>query len=586
MRFSRLVASAALVAAMVGLNAAVRADTQVALSGMATAQVFPYGQPQIFQVVGDTHGKKCTFNYSVSLNGTPVGIQGNAPAGYPVSAPLPWNSPDLRLPSSNGGNYSVLVQAANSASNACTGQFTLSFGVVPQTGTLNAVKGSAKVVAVNMPIGFTVTGQSFGTCNYRFGVSRKGTDVGHSTVNQLPFNTSGTYTDPGDYLATADEIDLNGAPDGCTGHPKFAFTVVARPVCAYAVDYYQSPDDSEYGCLHAGVWFSQPDPYTCPSGYAPFTQAGQNTQWGCRQPSKPLLGLNAVNGLLGNAANLNLGPAKATPAPQTATPTIVKVQSVIPASGLWRPNPNVLYAGEHYWANIVGNIPNSGGYNPQLCAYRVVVQNIASDDVATSAEFTEFKTWDIGVVAAPGDYRVVVSAWQAPGGGGTTPCQGAAAIQKVTFLPRAAWVTSMTLKAGAYHFRMADAMGMDQFCQACDSIFSPAHDREFLGIAPTIQGATPGQYPCAYNITQTGNGAAGTMEASYQNGQGSPNDLSFPTSLNPPWWNEFNNGGSTTITVTLTPGNDLLYPPCHVLGGKISKTITFTSNTNAPWVTK
>jgi len=594
MRFSRLVASAALVAAMVGLNALVRADTQVALSGMVTAQVFPYGQPQIFQVLGDTHGKKCNFAFSVSLNGAPVGIQGNAAANHPVSAALPWNSPDLRLPTSNGGNYSVLVQAVNSASNACTGQFTLSFGVVPQIGTLSKIGGSAKVVAANMPISFTVSGQTFGTCNYTFGLSRNGKDLGHGPVNQLPYNASVTYADAGNYLATADEIDLNGAPDGCTGHVKFAFSVIPRPVCPSASEYYQSPDDSEFGCLHVGVWFS-PAAYDCPSGYSAFNSVGQNTQWGCRQPSKPLLGLNTVNGLVGNAANSNLGSPHATAAPQTATPKIVKIETVPPSTGAWRPNSDVLYAGEHYWAKITGNVPNNGGYNPQMCEYSVTVQNIASDAVATQAAFTAFNTWDIGVIQAPGDYRVVAEPHQGPSGDWASPCGGVAIIQKITVSPLAAWVTGFQLTGFGHHFYggTSGSAWSGQWCQNCDSIFSPAHDSAFMEFNPTIKGITSGGR-CAYNVTFNGHSFGGnnsmnlgsSLEVVYQNGQpGLPASQPNLYEGYNPYWSQWTDN-SNTAQVIVTPGNDLVIPPCHILSGKISKTITFTNNANAAWVTK
>jgi hypothetical protein len=466
--------------------------------------------------------------------------------------------------------------------------------VEPQIGTLQKITLSPPVVTTNMQTTLTVNGVMYGACTYASALSHNGAQIAHATPTTLPYSYAMSFPDAGTYVSTADEIDVNGKPEGCTGHLSTTFTVVARPVCPTANEYYQSTDDSEFGCLIPGVWFSPPQAYTCPTGYNTFDTAGQTTQWGCRQSGKLALTPGQVTVLSG--AQLNVGAMsgggatpKPTAPPQTATPTIVKIQAVAASGGLARPNSNIFYAGEHFSVDVSGNIPNSGGYDPQLCAYRVVVQSIASDTVATSAIFTQFNTWDVGVVPAPGDYRVVASPYQTPGNGGSTaPCAGAASINSITFYPRVAWITAMKLVGFAYHFNMADAMGMPQFCENCGSIFSPAHDREFLGIAPTIIGSSVGvpNNTCAYNITQTGNGAAGTMEAIYQNGQGNPNDGHFPTSLNPPWWNEFNNGGSTTVTASITPGNDGLYPSCNILGGKITKTITFTSNTNLPAVVK
>jgi hypothetical protein len=592
---ARLFGSLALVASLIGLSAAAQADTQVALSGAAAAPVFPYGDPQTFQLLGDTKGKKCTFTFSMSLNGAPVTGQGGVlPSTVAESVTLPWTSPDLRLPSSNGANYSILVQAApNLATNACKGQFTLSFGVVPQIGNLSAISVSRKVAAVNQTVHLRVLGKTFGYCSYAGKLTRGNVDVAHATLTTLPYEYDASFPDPGDYVSSADEIDVNGQPQGCSGHVKATFTVIPRPACPSANQYYQTADDSEFGCLFPGTYL-QPAPYQCPTDYASFNQfVNSNTQWGCKEPTKPISSPSQVNSLLGNAKNAGPGPifggsSGATPAPKTSQPTILKIQMAQPNSGsAYRPDGSVFYAGEVLNADISGNIPNSGGYNPNLCAYSVKIQEISSDNVATSAAFTEFKTWNIGVVQKPSAYRVLAEPYQAPGGGGTQPCLGAAAIQKLTIIPQAAWVTGLKLTAFAYHFNMADAMGLPQFCQNCDSIFSPAHDREFLGIAPTISGTTPSG-TCAYNITQSGNGAPGAMEIGYKNGQpGVPADqksLQSPNS-NPPFWNMYNNS-SNTITVSITPGSDQLWPPCHILGGKISKTITFTSNTSLPPVVK
>jgi hypothetical protein len=214
MRLSQLVASTTLLASVLVLNSAAFADSRdnrLTLSAAMDAQVFPYGVRQGFKVLGDTKGKTCNFAYSVSLNGAYVGGQG--PISAKLSPGVPWASDDLRLPTSGGGNYSLLVAAIDPApgptgANGCKGQVTLSFAVVPETGKLTGLTTSAKVVAVNQIIRFRVSGKTFGTCKFNSGFGVQGSKPSYSLIdtatNPLPFDYSNSYTQAGDYFVTAE----------------------------------------------------------------------------------------------------------------------------------------------------------------------------------------------------------------------------------------------------------------------------------------------------------------------------------------------------------------------------------------------
>jgi hypothetical protein len=242
-----------------------------------------------------------------------------------------------------------------------------------------------------------------------------------------------------------------------------------------------------------------------------------------------------------------------------------------------RPEVTIHYAGEDFRVRVAGSVPDQGNVSPNKCGYKVELQNIETSKLSNETQFDSFGVKDLGSPPGPGDYRVLVTPKQFTG---TTfsACVGKAELGDVKFFPKAAWVTGLKLVGLAYHFRMADAMGMPQFCDACGSVFSPAHDRAFLGIQPNVVGVTPGaQATCAYEITQSGDGAPGTIQGSHKNGQ-ALSSLAFPTSLNAPWWNMYNND-TNTITVTISPGKNSLWPSCNILGGRITKTIRWTKNT-------
>ena len=618
MRLLRFTAPAAPLAFILALTAAAAASPTPAPPGPVTiavtmnAPVFPYGMKQGFTVTGNTNGKKCDFSFHVSYYGTPVAPQGGQlPSTVTESAALPWTSIDLALPTSKGGNYTLVVDA-NPQPNACTGEAVATFVVEPQIGKLTGLNTSTPVVAVNEPITLSVSGQSYGYCSYTGAVVTQNTDgVAPVTLTQVPYQTNLSFTQPGAYVAKVDEIDVSGRPEGCTGHLQLPFTVIARPYCPTALESYQSADDSEFGCVvppvSAGVF--DPLPFTCPTGYNSFLSSGSYGTWyGCRIKAAPPLPLATLTGLLGAATKPAIsGFLNASSAPLTSQPTITGLQLVVAGPGsLPRPNTNVFYAGEDFSVNVVGNIPNNGGYDPSLCGYTVNVESLATHQITNSVSFTEFNVWDIGKIPAPGEYSISVVPF---GTANSWPpaCLGKAERSKVTFYPEAAWVTGFELVGFGFHFGATDE-GMPQFCQNCNSLFSPSHDSALLAFVPTIIGSTPGG-TCEYIWYQTGgnqsnspnNGAPSAVlfgdghpalpasQAGPANWAPSAANTQWQTpNLTQPWWTEWSDSNNTvTVTVTDAPANwNTGRTPCNIVGGSISKTITFSDDPNAKPVKK
>jgi len=592
MRLSQLVASATLLALVTVLNTATYAqrtvDTRAALSAVMDAQIFPYGVRQGFKVLGDTKGKKCNFSLGLSLNGT--NLYGS-PYGQPISASLPWTSPDLKLPTSSGGTYALVVQAIDPSgpggANACKGQATLSFAVVPETGKLTALSSSGAVMAVNQVIHFKVSGKTFGSCKFNAGLvgTPGGYTVIDTAINPLPYEFAFSFTEPGEVVATADEIDdAPGMPEGCTGHVKASVSVVARPACPAANEYYQSSDDSEFGCLYYSRSNNTLAIFTCPTGYDKFhASSGESFQYGCRKQTSPALALGVISGLLGPSVSPALATLGGSNGPQPDKPTITGVFAVPEGAGsAARPVSNMFYAGEDLQVNVTGNLPNSAGYG-NLCGYTVELENIASGKIveSTKRNYSSFGIQEAGPIASSGEYRVHVIPFKQPNLG-PPACLGKA-DSKVAFYPKAAWVTGLTLVGFGYHFNGGDDAGIPQWCENCASIFSPAHNTAFLQIIPTAIGSTPGG-TCVYNIAEVGGGENRFAGALIRNGQPAvPSDQQsvYSKTSKPPFWNQWG-GVSNTVTVTITTeANDGLYPGCNILGGKITKTITFTDKTGA-----
>jgi len=598
MRFSQFMASAAVLVSVALLDVAAIAenpnavDTRVPLTGAMEASVFPYGIRQGFSLLGDTKGKKCHFTVSVSVNG-----QGRYDQKFanPIVAPLPWTSPDLQYPSSDGGTWSLLVQALDTApGNACKGQVTLSFAVTPETGKLTGITASAKVVATNQKISFRVSGKNYGTCKYKGTLSRGGVELVHADIDTLPFEYTTAFPDAGDYLSTADQIDDKpGAPEGCSGHLKLTFSVIPRPQCPAANEYYQSADDNEFGCLYlvraGGRVLALA--YACPSDYDKFASSGPSgDQYGCRRKSSGILDLGVVNSLLGGAQvnpSMALGGNSGNSGPQPDKPTITGVQTIPGTSP--RPNTSIYYAGEDLGVDVAGNLPNNAGYG-NLCGYLIEVANTSTGKIVESTQ-RHYYSWgaqDVGPIPDAGNYRVTVSPFKEPNLG-PPACLGKG-VANITVYPKAAWVTGFQLTGFGHHFYggTSGSAWSGQWCQNCDSIFSPAHDSAFMEFNPTIKGITSGGQ-CAYNVTFNGHSFGGNnsmnlgsaQEVVYQNGQpGLPaNQPNLYLGYNP-YWSQWTDN-SNTAQVIVTPGGDLVIPPCNILGGKISKTITFTNNQNA-----
>ena len=589
MRFLGILALIALLVSTIS-TAAYAGDPPVVLFAEMdnNVPVVTYGVRQSFKILGNTKGKKCTFSYAVSLKGSSITAQG------PISAPLPWTSDDLRLPTSNGGMYSVLVAADSSAANAavCTGQSTISFGVVPEVGKITNIVTNKKLVAVNQSIEFDVVGKSFGTCRYLVALNSGGNKA-TVLLTQLPGQYSTSFTVAGDYVAAADEIDDQpGVPEGCTGHVKSAFTVLARPTCPPPSVYYQDAQDGEYGCLFPAGQAAMPaTPLVCPDGYTFFQSAvTSQVQYGCLKQNSPPMTLAAIGLLLGHTSVSVVGPGTGVSGPpQTDKPTIVRIQAVaaLPGSAP-RPNPNMFYAGENFQVDVVGNVPNNAGYQANKCSYTIEVQDVKTSKIISKVDRETFDIQDAGVIPAAGVYRVHVIPRKTNPGFGPPACLGEAELAKVGFYRQAAWVTGLDLVGFGYHFRMADDMGMPEFCEACNSIFSPAHDRAFLQIIPTVSGSTPGG-ECVYVVTEVSAGNTYTQSALFHNGQAKgvpPDQQQFnETTLAAPYWSAWD-AASNTVTVTVSPGVGLGLTSCNIQGGKFTKTITFTTDPSKKAVVK
>ena len=261
-----------------------------------------------------------------------------------------------------------------------------------------------------------------------------------------------------------------------------------------------------------------------------------------------------------------------------------------PSDGLWRPNSGIVFTGEHLTFSIVGNIPNSGGYDPNSCAYTVQLINSQNNQVLQNASYTQFNTWDFGAVNAAAVYKVNVI--PDPNAGWAAPCGGSATLAtEIVVVPQRPWVMGVQLTGFGHYFAggtSGDAWS-GQWCQNCDSIFSPGHNTAFLEMVPTIQGTIPSG-TCAYNVMFNGSSFDGNnsmnlgqnQEVLYKNGQpGLPASQPNLFSGANPFWSQWS-GSTNTAQVTISPGNDLIIPPCYVAGGKITKSITFTNNPSLP----
>ncbi len=547
--------------------------TGVDLVADMARSVYPAGVAQTFKLTSNTGGKSCHFSVVVSGPNGPI-------FNKVYDTPLPWTSPDYALGNNQPGQqYTIAVKAlapTKPGPSACKGAANLSYQVVYEIGALTNVTLVQKSVATGQTVDWTINGKSFGVCEYTVNMGTRGAapDLSYKTNKQLPNHITKSYDNAGQFYVNADETLHEGNPVGCAGHVKSDFvTVLARPVCPAPQYAYKSPDDNDYGCVFpTSVQSSITETFSCPAGYSVQKSVLQEVQYGCHRDTSPLKqittamlsgGASAVVAAAGGGVN----PGGKPSGPQLDTPTITKVQLVAASGGAPRPNSNIFYAGEDLQVDISGNVTNNGGWNIFKCGYEVQLENIDTNKTSTFY-FTNFTIHSLGGSHPPGDYRVKAvpkSTEQA------LPCAGSATTGTFKLHRRAAWLTDLKLKGYGYHFNMADAMGLPQFCEACSSIFSPAHNSAFLITTPVFGDGGPA---CAYSITQNG----GTAAEVYNNGKAiPPGQEEYPPFMSK--WGDAKN----TVTVTVKGLEGLPVPACN---GSITKTITFTDNPDAAAVYK
>ena len=420
-------------------------------------------------------------------------------------------------------------------------------GTYPAAGNISGLALQTKVpLSVGDDIGFTVTGT--GSCSIVImGIPNPILPILKAS-GPLPLTMHGSISQPGTYNVYLQVISDPTNPAWCSGNgsPATTATIVVK-------------------------------------AQGQVTPAPTNA---------PQLIANAVGPLV-------LSTPKPTPAPTAAPPKITELQIVAaPPNARPRPNNNVFYAGENFQVDVSGT-PTSANKNEWICGYTVELVQLSTGKIVSQSSYLGWMINDLGVVPAPGDYKVKVVPYVTPGGGDPPACLGGAE-RTVKFYPQAAWITGIELVGFGFHFNMADAMGLEQFCQACDSIFSPAHNSSFLAVIPTVLGSTAAALDTnSYNKNECdalvtfsgsnfgGNNPNGPYYIQYYNGQpGVPTKQKYlDQDSTAPYWTQWT-GDTNSVKVTISPANEGQWgaPNCNILGGTISKSIVFTSNPSAPAV--
>lgn len=538
------------------------APNAVALDNMTIdASVFPFGVRQGFTLASNTSGALCHFLVEVTSD--------HVVYSEKFAAPLPWKSPDLKLPpladtkmynlkvtplSPSQGNYAGL--------NACKGGAAQFFEVIQQMGALTAINLSAAVVAINQKVEFTVTGKNYGDCQFNFSVGSKSRPLASATNESgLPFKYSTSFSAAGQYYAYAEQILREGKPLGCSGQvASSTLTVIDRPACPSPQYAYSSGDDSEYGCRYpATVQYAAPQALACPTFYTSFHTGGSEVTYGCRRDGATI---SAMAPTIGSASSAS-GSTSNAGVDASSKPTLQKIQMVAVSGGsIPRPNNNIVYTGEALRLDISGNLPNNAGYGNQ-CGYTVALENTATH-VTKDYNFDTFDIHAFGAAPIAGAYSVKAT----PHPHGNVPgCLGEATAN-ITIHPAAAWLTGLKLTAFGVHFGAVQDGGYPEFCQNCDSIFSPAHNSALMDTAPTM---TPGP-SCAYEIVQ--NGKATPLV--YVSGSAVP--PAYPATRVGPWRGKWGDNDTITVTVRGFPGL-LPLPACN---GSITKSIKLHEDPNKP----
>jgi hypothetical protein len=285
-----------------------------------------------------------------------------------------------------------------------------------------------------------------------------------------------------------------------------------------------------------------------------------------------------------------------------------------PAGGLWRPTPGIHYALEQLQGQVRLQLPGQATGAPD-CGFNLIVKSPTGQTLSwqyngpgpmSQANGQYFVTDTVNFLPPTSGVYHMTAVGQSHASG-QPACVNGGNLGTIDFaiFPPTAWVTGLHLQGFGYYFHggtSSDAWS-GQWCQNCNSIFSPGHSEGFMAVAPEIQGATLAAFArapgyagqCSYNVTFNGGSFDGnnTMnlgqakETVFYNGQPAV-PASQPTLFNGynPFWSEWN-GNTNTAQVTISASNnDPLIPPCNIPGGSITKTITFTNNANAAVVNR
>lgn len=233
---------------------------------------------------------------------------------------------------------------------------------------------------------------------------------------------------------------------------------------------------------------------------------------------------------------------------------------------------------------VVGNI-NNGNDPSQQCGWTLFLidPNGQGKPVLTGNKFSASQTIPAGKLTSftPNAYTMRVKSSALDDGLANQSCESQADM-KFTLKKATATIKDVTLFAFGYHFKMASSDGyaspgasanLSEFCQNCNSVFSPAHDIGALRITPIFSAGET----CSYAVIQKFNGKQSTHSVFYTTSdtmtgigaQAAPRLNIYP-----------NNETSVTVTLqgTAGPGG-----PCD---GSVTKSITVRDSVAFHAVTK
>ena len=235
---------------------------------------------------------------------------------------------------------------------------------------------------------------------------------------------------------------------------------------------------------------------------------------------------------------------------------------------------------------VEGNLKNADA--PALqCGWTLFMVNSNGQGkiVTTGGKFNTGQVIPAAFFAAyePGKYTLRVKGSSADDAQADHDCQSEAS-QKFELLRATATIKDVQLKAFAHHFNAASSDGYSSpgsdggiyfkdFCNNCNSVFSPAHDIGLLRIIPVFANGQT----CSYSIIQKYNGKQTSILMVY-----TPNDPMNGMNANkPPRLNPYSDN-ETTVQVTLIGAQG----PGGSCEGSVTKTITVHDDPTLPAVTK